>query len=128
MNTVDEGKIRLASPLLKGLLYSIGVMAACALLASFMLMLTGQKEDSLTSYTYAIHAISVVVGGFAAGRKSGSRGWYAGGITAVLYSLLVFLVAFLGFDRGISTQGLLFVFVAFLVGAIGGMLGVNTRK
>ncbi|WP_052339430.1 TIGR04086 family membrane protein [Gorillibacterium massiliense] len=126
MNVSD--KIRIVPSVLKGTLYAFIVLALCALVFSLLLVLTNQSEDSLKRSAYAIHALAALIGGFAAGRKSGAKGWSAGGITGLIYSIILYLAAFLGADRDLNLQLLFFAAGAFVAGALGGMLGVNTKK
>ncbi|MBC8080981.1 MAG: TIGR04086 family membrane protein [Gorillibacterium sp.] len=128
MNMEHSEKTPLAAPILGGMIWAFGMMAIGALILSLMLALTDQKESSLPSATYVIHALSAVIGGMVAGKKSGARGWYAGGATGILYAALLFLIGFLGFDRAFQLQSLLFVAAAFAVGAFGGIIGVNMKK
>ena len=128
MNMQHTEKTPLAVPILGGMIWAFGMMAVGALFVSLMLALTDQKESSLPTATLVIHGLSAVIGGLVAGKKSGARGWYAGGATGILYAVMLFLIGFLGFDREFQLQSLLFVAAAFAVGAFGGILGVNMKK
>lgn len=121
----EGGKL---SPLFAGLVYAAAVACLSTILLSLLLALTGLREDTLPVYVYFIHGISTAVGGFVAARRSGEKGWYRGGMLGAIYALAVTLISFLGFDARLSTQSFIFLFVCFAVGAIGGMLGVNTRR
>jgi len=128
MNMVHSEKTRLGFPIVRGLTWAFGLMAAGALALSLILAFTGQKESSLPTAAIVIHLIAAFIGGAAAGKHSGSRGWYAGGATGLLYALLLYLIGFLGFDRGFHASALIAAAVAFAVGAIGGIIGVNLKK
>jgi putative membrane protein (TIGR04086 family) len=129
MNSINKvSNVRLTSPLLSGLLYAFTVMGGAALLVSFILMLTSQKEDALPTYAYLIHALAVLVGGIVSGKRSSSKGWYSGGMLGIMYTLIVFIVSFLGFDQGIHIQSLVLAVTAFIIGALGGIYGVNSAK
>ncbi|MCL6459714.1 MAG: TIGR04086 family membrane protein [Gorillibacterium sp.] len=128
MNMQRSEKAPIAAPILGGMIWAFGMMAAGALIFSLLLAFTDQKESSLPSATYVIHALSALIGGMVAGKKSGARGWYAGGATGILYAVLLYLIGFLGFDRGLQLQSLLLVAAAFAIGALGGIIGVNTKK
>ncbi|GIP39227.1 membrane protein [Paenibacillus sp. J31TS4] len=117
-----------ASPILSGLLYAFVVMSIAAVVTSLILMLTDQKEDALPTYAYIIHAVALLLGGWVAGKRAEMKGWYYGAVLGVIYALVVILIGFLGFDKGLDLQTLLFTCLSFGVGAIGGILGVNTRK
>lgn len=117
-----------AAPILSGLLYAFLVMSIAAVATSLILLLTNQKESSLPTYAYIIHCISLLLGGWISGKRAEMRGWYYGGLLGLIYALLVILIGFLGFDKGFDLQTLFFGSFAFGIGAIGGILGVNTKK
>ena len=129
MNSIyKEHSVRVSSPLLSGLIYSFIVMGITTLGVSLLLTLTSQDEQVLPTYAFIIHALSLSVGGWMAGKRSGEKGWYYGGICGTIYGIIVLLVGFLGFDQGIDLQSLLLFVGSFLIAAIGGMIGVNTSK
>ncbi|WP_058302183.1 TIGR04086 family membrane protein [Gorillibacterium timonense] len=128
MNMSHSEKTRFGFPILGGLIWAFGLMAVGALVLSLTLAFTGQKESSLPSAAIVVHLLAAFIGGAAAGKRSGSKGWYTGGATGLLYALLLYLIGFLGFDRSFHLSALLAAAVAFAVGAVGGMIGVNLRK
>lgn len=120
--------IRVTSPLPAGLLNAFAVMILSTLLVSLLLVFTSMREQELSLYVYFIHGISLLCAGLTAGRRSGFKGWYFGGITGVCYALLIVLVSFLGFDAGWNVHTGILALMSFVIGAIGGMIGVNLRK
>lgn len=129
MNPIKQaGQVRLGSPMLSGLTYAFVTMALAALASSVILIAADQGEDALPTYAYIIHGLSALVGSFVSGRKSASKGWYHGGLLGLIYSIIVLLVGFLSFDRGLDWNTLIFTAGAFLVGAVGGIAGVNTKR
>ncbi|MCM3129963.1 MULTISPECIES: TIGR04086 family membrane protein [unclassified Paenibacillus] len=120
--------IRIHSPLLSGLITAFVWMFVGALVLSLFLWLTGMREQDLSSYTYFVHSIALLFGGFASGKKSGERGWYHGGITGVVYGLLVFVIGFLALNSSIQLYDLLQWVIAFFVAALGGIFGVNIKR
>lgn len=126
MNKVSQ--VRIGSPLIRGLVYAFIAMGLATLVTSFILMLTDQKEESLPSFAYIIHAGSLLIGGFVSGKRAKSKGWYHGGLLGVLYAVIIFIIAFLSFDQGIDLQSVKFLGTAFGSGVIGGILGVNASK
>lgn len=116
------------SPLFVGMTYAFIIMGMSALLTSLILLLTSHDEATLPMYSYAIHALALLIGGFISGKRTGNRGWYHGGLLGVLYSLIIEMVGFLGFDQGVSEYTFLFVLAAFVVGALGGIVGVNSSS
>lgn len=129
MNSFKQaGQVRLGSPMLAGLAYAFITMALAALVSSLILIAADQGEDALPTYAYVIHGLSALIGSFVSGRRAGSKGWYHGGLMGLVYSIIVLVVGFLSFDRGADWTLLLFAAGAFVVGAAGGIMGVNTRK
>ncbi|MFD0694076.1 TIGR04086 family membrane protein [Paenibacillus sp. GCM10027628] len=126
MKTVTQ--VRITSPIFSGLVYSLIMMTIGTVVTSLFLLLTSTQESSLHTLTTIIHAVSLFIGGWVAGKRAGSRGWYYGGMLGLVYFILIFLVGFLAFDAGLNLQSLQLLAILFISGALGGMLGVNTRK
>lgn len=129
MNTLRKmSQMKVGSPMLAGLLYAFIFMLLCTFVLSLLLWLSNFKEQSLTSAAYIIHGIALLIGGFTAAKRSGSKGWYYGGMVGLLYGIIVILVGFLGFDTSFSVQTLFLLGLCLISAALGGMLGVNARK
>lgn len=120
--------VNFTSPLFSGMVYAFITMAIFSLIYSFVLSLTNQSEDSLTFFAYLIHALAIFVGSYACGKRIQNRGWYHGGILGLVYAVIIIIIGFLSFDNGLSLQTLFAVIAAYLIGAFGGILGVNQTK
>jgi putative membrane protein (TIGR04086 family) len=116
------------SPLLYGVFYSAVWLAAGALLLSLLLRFSSMEESELPRWVWVIHAFSALAGGFTAGKRSGRRGWYTGGLLGLLYGMLILLIGFLAADAKLSSGSAVLMAVAAAAGAAGGMLGINTKK
>lgn len=120
--------VRMKPPLLTGLVYAFIFMAICTLVLSFMLWLSDLGEHSLSSAAYVIYGMSVLAGGFVSGRHSLRKGWLNGSFVGLVYATIIILVGFLGFDAKLHLETLFLVLVCLASSAVGGILGVNTRK
>jgi putative membrane protein (TIGR04086 family) len=120
--------VRFTSPLFSGLVYAFLTMGIASLIVSFILAFTAQNEDSLSFFVYFIHALSIFIGAYVCGKRTINKGWYHGGILGVIYGLIIIIVGFLSFNHGLGLQSLVAMFAAFLLGALGGILGVNNSK
>ena len=120
--------VQFTSPLFTGMVYAFITMAISSLLYSFVLSFTNQSEDSLTFFAYLIHALAIFVGSYACGKRTSSKGWYHGGILGLVYAVIIIVIGFLSFDNGISLHTLFALIAAYLIGAFGGILGVNNTK
>ncbi|MDP4095193.1 TIGR04086 family membrane protein [Paenibacillus sp. P96] len=128
MDMIRRWSYRVSSPLLSGLFYAFIWMMAGALVLSLLLWLTGMQEQDLSLFTYIIHGISMLAGGFVSGKRSGKKGWYRGGVTGLVYGVAVLVIGFLALDSRMNVQDLLHLSAAFILGAFGGMLGINLSK
>jgi putative membrane protein (TIGR04086 family) len=124
----SKANVNFASPLFSGMLYAFITMAIASLIFSLFLTFTNQSEDSLRFFVYLIHALSIFIGAFTCGKRMNTKGWYHGGILGLAYCLIIILIGFLSFDHGISLQTLFTIIAAYLLGAFGGILGVNQAK
>jgi len=77
---------------------------------------------------YIITAVSFIAlfgGGFLSGGKRKEKGWLIGGITGLIYSFVVFLFQYLGYDRLFNGEQLIYHTCYTLIAMMGGILGVN---
>ena len=119
---------RVSNPILSGLYHSFVWMFIGALVLSFFLWMSDLREQELSTYTYVVHGLSLLIGGFIAGKRSGEKGWYYGGLTGIVYGLLVLLIGFLALDASFNWKDSLQLLIAFLLSALGGIFGVNTQR
>jgi len=127
MKTVSSG-VKMGSPILRGLFYSLVCMAAATLVASLIFKFTGVKEGSMTTSVYIIHSVALFIGGLVTGYRAGRKGWYYGGSMGVLYSVIIILVGFLSYDAALTSYTLALLLLSFGAGALGGIIGVNLRR
>jgi putative membrane protein (TIGR04086 family) len=125
---LDMGKRGLSSPWLTGQLWIWGTVMAGSMATALLLRYSSLDSDLLPSIAYLLNALSLLAGGFMTGRKSGTKGWIHGGVQGLIYSAIILLLGFLAFDSSPTVHPLPFAICAFGLGALGGILGVNSRK
>ncbi|BBH19284.1 hypothetical protein Back11_06290 [Paenibacillus baekrokdamisoli] len=121
-------KVQVTTPMLSGILYAAIWLAVGALLLSALLRFGSMQESELPLYSMLVHGLSALAGGYIAGKRSGTKGWYYGGLLGVVYGLLVLLVSFLASNTGISGRTLAMLGETLLAGAFGGIVGVNAKR
>ncbi|SFJ41020.1 TIGR04086 family membrane protein [Thermoflavimicrobium dichotomicum] len=121
-------KYKLSSPWIAGQLAIWFMVFLLSLISALLVTYSSLKTSSLTQMAYAMNGIALFAGGYTAGKKAGRKGWYFGGLQGCIYSLLLILIAFLGFDISVQSHAILFIGTAFLISAVGGILGVNLKK
>ncbi|SDY47388.1 putative membrane protein, TIGR04086 family [Evansella caseinilytica] len=118
---------RLFSSALYGILTILVLVIAASLISSVLLRFTSLQEGNFTWILFLFSFVAVFIGGFISGGRSGQKGWLAGAATSVLYTLIIFLVQFLGYNHGFDLQQWAIHGGYVIVAVIGGMIGVNIR-
>lgn len=109
------------------------LLIVSSLVFSLILKFTSTQESSLGVITTAITFVTLFVGGFIAGAKGKQKGWLIGGLTGILYTLIIFLFQYLGYDSLFTLEQIIYHVCYILTAMMGGILGVNmntpkTRK
>ncbi len=77
----------------------------------------------------AITYLSVGICGFLCSRHSGSSGLLTGALLGLVYSLILYLAGCLIYTKfSFGVPALLTIIVCVLSGAVGGIIGVNTKR
>ncbi|WP_257346268.1 TIGR04086 family membrane protein [Pseudalkalibacillus decolorationis] len=109
--------------------FGLVVVLALILLSSFILSLilrfTSLDQQSITWVILGISVIALFIGGVVSGKKGEEKGWLLGSGTGLLFSVLVFLIQYLGYQVQFNTEQYLFHLGYLAVCALGGMTGVN---
>jgi len=105
---------------------------AIVLLGSFILALifnfTSFPTTQMPLFAHGLNAGAIWAGGFFTAKRSGKKGWYYGGLQGLVYAALIMLIGFLAFDARLMIHPLLFTTLAFGIGALGGIFGVNAAR
>lgn len=117
------------SPLVLGVVVAFLTSLGCTLVMAGVYTWTNVPDSTLPYAAYTINAISVLFGAILAARRAGMRGWYYGGVSALLFSAALAIIGSL-VDLSAAFQGETVVRIALLglIGAFGGMIGVNLRR
>jgi putative membrane protein (TIGR04086 family) len=115
----------LGSAVLFGTLTILILAVVSSLIFSLLLRYTSLHESSVQFIITAISFASIFVGGFISGGKGKEKGWLLGGATGLIYSTIIFLFRFLGFDSVFSFEQIVYHICYILIAMMGGILGVN---
>ncbi len=123
----EDSKVGRVSYILTGVLIAYSISLLVFLIAALILNFTGISDAIIPHLTYMTSVISIAVGAMHASRQIGERGWLNGGICGLLYFLGLFVLSILiGIDLAANEVILSRLFLAFVFGAIGGVIGINT--
>lgn len=113
----------------------LGVIAAFLASLFFTLIMAGVytwsslSESTLPYTAYTINAVSALVGAILAARSAGERGWYYGFVSALVFSSVLALVGSLvDFSTAFQLETIVRIILLGLIGAFGGMIGVNLSR
>lgn len=102
----------------------LALLIASAFLA-LIIRFSKVGETALATMGLIVAIIALFLGGLFAGIKGGARGIVLGILTGGGFTLLTFLIQYLGYDELFSFKQLLFHFAYIVSAIIGSILGVN---
>lgn len=112
--------------LLKGVFLALIFSLIMLLVIALALYLTELPEKAGLYLVYAVSIVAILWGSAYTARKMGTRGWLNGGITGLIYVLLMLGGGLIiGGDMTIGWNLAVKLFLGFIFGAVGGMWGVN---
>ncbi|MFE8703484.1 TIGR04086 family membrane protein [Cytobacillus sp. FJAT-54145] len=124
MDKIEESK-NYGSAILFGVISIFTLAIITSLIFSFILRFTSAQESSLQFIITAVSFVTLFVGGFISGGKGKQKGWLLGGLTGLVYSLIIFLFQYLGYDRLFNMEQIIYHTCFILTAMMGGILGVN---
>ncbi|MDF9296008.1 TIGR04086 family membrane protein [Geobacillus stearothermophilus] len=116
---------RLGSALVYGVATIFVLAALVSFVFSLLLKWTDIHESSLTWVIFAVSVISMFIGGIVAGGKSQEKGWLAGGLTGLSFTVIIFLFQFLGIEKPFTVEQWLYHLGFLIAASLGGIVGVN---
>lgn len=85
--------------------------------------------ESGTNYFKLIAiALSMLIGGIYIGTKATKKGWLEGIKVGLEVIIILFIVSYLAFDKGISIKTLIYYIIIVSSAMLGSMIGINKRK
>ncbi|QED50185.1 TIGR04086 family membrane protein [Cytobacillus dafuensis] len=121
---MEESK-NVSGAILYGIIAVFLLAIFSSLIFSLLLKFTSLQESSLQFIITAISFVSLFIGGFISGGKGKQKGWLLGGLTGLIYSTIIFLFQYLGFDKLFDFQQMIYHICFILTAMMGGILGVN---
>jgi putative membrane protein (TIGR04086 family) len=125
-----RGRVKIESKsfgtsILYGLIFIVVFAVISSLIFAFILRFTSAREVSLQYVITALSFIGLFGGGFLSGGKRKEKGWLIGGSTGLIYTFIVFLFQYLGYDRLFDAEQVIYHTCYTLIAMMGGILGVN---
>lgn len=115
-------------PILYGVTWGLFVAVIGTLLISFWAHFGTLTEGHMVIAAYVVHCIAVLFGALSGSRAANERGWYYGGVIGIVYALIMICIGLFVYNTFSMHAGGLFRFLLMaLIGAFGGIIGVNTE-
>ncbi|KEF39410.1 putative membrane protein, TIGR04086 family [Schinkia azotoformans MEV2011] len=111
--------------ILYGVITTFVIVLTSSIVLSLLLRFTKIQESSLTWVILTLSFLALFIGGFVSGGKGKQKGWFVGGGTGVLFTLLIFLVQFLGYQTSFSIEQMSYHIGYIIIAVLGGVIGVN---
>ena len=114
--------------MLYGLISVLFIALSFSFVISLILSFTSLTETSFSWVILVVSFLALFIGGVISGAKSKQKGWLTGLGTGLLFTIITFLVQYLGYNSVFSTEQYLFHGGYILSGILGGIIGVNLSK
>ena len=112
--------------ILKGTVLALAISLTVLLLLTIILFLTPLTEGAVPYVTYITSIFSIIIGAAYASKRIQSKGWLNGGLTGLTYIIILLLLSrAFGVETGVNLHLATKVLLAFALGSIGGILGLN---
>ena len=130
VKTVESGGfLSYVTGFLKGAVIGVLITFAVFLIFAFLLSYTPLPEESIRYIAYATEVVGAFASGLIPARKSGKRGILTGLLSGTLYMLIIWLFSSLAADGFyFDTHILTMLLLSAISGAVGGVVGVNTKS
>lgn len=111
--------------LLYGWVALFGILLLSSLILAILLNFTEFSDSALSLVTLIVGILALFIGGFIAGLKGKSKGWMIGALIGLGFTLLIFLVQYLGYQQVFTLKQTAYHSLYLGVALLGGILGVN---
>ncbi|BAC13987.1 hypothetical conserved protein [Oceanobacillus iheyensis HTE831] len=111
--------------LLYGWVALFGILIISSFILALLLNFTEFSESALSLVTLIIGILALFIGGLIAGLKGKNKGWMIGAMIGVGFTLLIFLVQYLGYQQGFTLKQTAYHSLYLAVALLGGIIGVN---
>ena len=117
-----------AKKLLKSIVMSYILTLIILLIFSVLVTYTSLSESFADITVACATYISTAACGFFASSNTSKKGWLTGSIAGLAYILILFVIALLKGNYTVGTGTIISLIICALTGAIGGVIGINTKR
>lgn len=124
----EEINKRKISVIAKGLLISFVISLIFILILTAYIMNNNISDEQISTIIIIINAISILIGTTIATRKVEKNGIINGLLISGIYIGIIYLISSYMYGFGINIKSLILIITSMIIGAIGGIIGINIKK
>lgn len=113
---------------LKSLLYIFIPVLIFNLVITILYFFNLLGDNTINYLKLIMIILSMLIGGIYIGSNATKKGWLEGIKVGIEVIILLFLVSYLGFDKGISIKTIIYYFLIVASSMLGSMVGISRRK
>ena len=115
--------------ILKGTIFAILITIILLFAFALLLAYTNISESLITPGVIILSVLSILIGSIISSRKLKRNGLINGGTVGLIYITCLYLTSsILQGDFSLNIYSAVMIFVAILIGLLGGIIGVNMKK
>ena len=115
--------------IIKGSITSIILTVVILFVFALLLAYTNMPESIITPIVISTSGFSILIGSIISSLKIKKQGIINGGAVGFVYILTIYILSsIIQNDFGLNTSSIIMIVVAILVGALGGIIGVNIKR
>ncbi|MCX7746641.1 MAG: TIGR04086 family membrane protein [Clostridia bacterium] len=128
IKTVPQDRSVLMS-ILKGILVSYIITIPIFMALAFILTYTDFPNKFVNPAVFITTVLSILIAGISSTRKMKSKGWFNGAVVGFTYMTVLYLLSSIVYrDFSIDKHMVSMIVLSVVTGAIGGIVGINTKK
>ena len=122
-----DGTKKLSTAIGFGIITLLILASITSMVMALLLKFTDMTEGTLAVTIFILALLSMLISGLLPVKAQG-KGWLVGFTTGLTFTILVFLVNYLGFSQTLSNSQLLYQLALMGASTLGGIFGVNMSK
>lgn len=107
------------------MLYIIGFILVLTLLSTALNYFNIIGKNTITVLKIIIPIISLFIGGYYIGKKSNKKGWLEGLKLSLIFSVILIIFNYLGFDNSFEIKNILHYLIIIISCIFGSMIGIS---
>ena len=107
------------------MLYIIGFILVLTLLSTALNYFNIIGKNTITVLKIIIPIISLFIGGYYIGKKSNKKGWLEGLKLSLIFSVILIIFNYLGFDNSFEIKNILYYLIIIISCIFGSMIGIS---